>query len=71
MGKFEVLYKGKTYRYNGESCQEVAEKFGNRKVFGTPLVFRMRLIQCDAETVGTRWAIYAADGERVEIDAVD
>lgn len=71
MKKYQVKFRGKTYHYNGMSCQEVAEKFGNRKVFGNPAVFRMCLRQYDAETCGERWAIYAADGERVEIDAVD
>lgn len=71
MRKYEVKYRNKTHRYNGASCMEVAEKFGNRKVFGNPAVFRMRLRQCDADTCGKKWAIYEADGERVEIDAVE
>lgn len=71
MAKYRLTCKGRTYRYNGTSCQEVAEKFGNRKVFGTPAVFRLSLRQCDADTSGKRWAIYLADGERVEIDAVE
>ena len=69
--KYEIKFRSKTYRYNGSSCQEVAEKFGNRKVFGNPLVFSLRLRQYDAGTRGEKWAIYDADGERMEIDAVD
>ena len=71
MKYYVVTFRGKTYRYRGESCLEVAEKFGNRKVFGSPLVFSLRLRQYDAGTMGEQWAVYDADGERVEIDAVD
>lgn len=69
--KFAVKFRGKTFHYNGASCSEVAEKFGNRKVYGTPWIFRLSLRQYDAATRGERWAVYATeDGERVEIDAV-
>ena len=68
--KYVVTFRGRTYRYNGTNCQEVAEKFGNRKVFGNPLVFSLRLRQYDAGTRGEKWAIYEADGDRMEIDAV-
>lgn len=68
--KYEIKFRGRTYHYNGSSCQEVAEKFGNRKVFGNPLVYNLRLRLYDADTRGEKWAIYDADGERMEIDAV-
>jgi 3'-phosphoadenosine 5'-phosphosulfate sulfotransferase len=70
MNKYKVNYNGKTYFYTGENTREVAEKFENRKVFGSYLIVNMRLKMYDAETRGVKWAEYTADNKPVLIEIV-
>lgn len=70
MKKFTVKFRGKEYLYNGGNCEEVAQKFANRKVFGNPVIFNLALRTYDADTRGEKWAVFIANGdERVEIEA--
>ena len=66
--KYEIKYKGKTYKYTGVDTVEVAEKFENRKVFGKPLVYGLQLYMYDSDTLGKKWAQYVdSEGKSVII----
>ena len=68
MRKYTVEYKGRSYGYNGNNTAEVAEKFGNRKAFGRPVIYGLSLKMYDADTRGEQWAEYTCNqDERVFI----
>lgn len=65
MKTYEVTYKGKTYTYTGNNCEEAAQKLANRKVFGRQLIFDFLLKMFDADTRGEQWAEYITCGHDV------
>ena len=73
MNKYRITNKvtGKEYIYRGQTCEEAMGKFKNRKVFGEFITFSMRLLQCDADTRGEKWAQYLTDkSEEIMIEVV-
>ena len=71
--KYRITNKvtGKEYIYRGSSCEEAMRKFKNRKVFGEFITFSTRLLQCDADTRGEKWAQYLTDkSEEIMIEVV-